>query len=260
MAIGREECGGQVKLGRNRPPHRSKLALSSYLELAKLPTPPPTIDYAAKALEALANIYENDRIGDCVIAGGYHLVGVWTGNATGMPFLASRAQILADYAAIGGYVDGDEATDNGCNEQDALKYWIETGFADGSKLAGWVGVDATNVGEVMAAAFLFEDLLLGIELPDAWLSDFAMTTWDVAGEPNPENGHCVVVVGYNGEGVQISTWGMVKTITWAALAKYCSASSGGEMYALLDPDELAIDRAPNGLDLEQLSADLEALR
>ena len=249
-----------MKLGRIRPKHRSKIHLAKYVDLAKLPTPPPSVDYATKASMAIDEVYLNDQLGDCVIAGGYHLVGVWTGNATGSAFIASDEQIKRDYAAIGGYVDGDPSTDQGCNEQDALKYWIEFGYADGSKLAAWAGVDATNVGQVMMAAYLFEDLMLGIELPDAWLSDFSMPVWDAAGPANPNNGHCVVVVGYDGSGVQIATWGMIKTITWAALAMYCSPSSGGEMYALLSPDAIGPRSvAPNGFDLATLQADIAAL-
>jgi hypothetical protein len=248
-----------MKLGRTPSPHRAKLCLMNFIDLKKLPTPPPSVNYSEKAAKAIAEVYCNDELGDCVIAGGYHLVGVWTANADGEAFIATREQIIADYSAIGGY-DGTPESDQGCNEQAALKYWINNGFADGSKLAGFVGVDATNVDEVMTAIYLFEDLLLGIELPDAWIADYGLKVWDVAGEANPDNGHCVVVVGYDGLGVQIATWGMVKTITWAALAKYCSRKTGGEIYALLSPDELRADSAPNGFDFKTLKADLNALR
>ena len=249
-----------MKLGRKRPPHRAKLALKKYLDCSLLPMPPTFVDYASKAVDALANVYENDVLGDCVIAGGYHCVGVWTGNAGAAPFVATRDQIIADYAAIGGYVPGDPSTDNGCDEQTALRYWSQKGFADGSKIAGFCGVDATDIRETMTAIYLFEDLLLGIELPDEWLRDTYAETWSIAGDPNPANGHCVVVVGYDGRGVQIATWGMIKTITWSALAKYCAPSSGGEMYVLFDRDELeATGKSPAGFDALALLADLALL-
>jgi hypothetical protein len=252
-----------MKFGRTRPAHRARLAFAKYApDLSQLPTPPESVDYSTPAIASLSLVYMNDSLGDCVIAGGYHLVGVWTGNATGSPFIATDDQILADYSAIGGYT-GDPSTDQGCNEQTALAYWRDTGFADGSKLAGWVGLDATSSDECKAAINLFEDCLLGIELPDEWIQPFPSSSgfvWDVAGDANPNNGHCVVVVGYDSTGVQIATWGLIGTITWAALAKYCSPSSGGEIYALLDPDEVAPGAlAPNGFDLACLQADLAAL-
>lgn len=250
------------KLGRIRPPHRSKLHFGNYVpDLTALPPAPAVCSYASAAALVLALVFMNDQLGDCVVAGGYHLVGVWTGNATGTAFAASDEQIVHDYSAISGYVVGDSTTDQGCNEQEALKFWTREGFADGSKLAGWVGVDAGNPEIVRQAYFLFENLFLGIELPDAWLeSPQDGDTWDVAGDANPDNGHCVVVVGYNDVGVQVCTWGLVITITWAALAKYASHTSGGEMYALLSPDEVGPDAvAPNGFDLTCLQSDLAAL-
>ena len=70
----------------------------------------------------------------------------------------------------------------------------------------------------------------------------------VAGNPDPDNGHCIVGAGYTSAGVQIDTWAMMGTITWAALQKYCAASVGGELYVMLTPDQLqkAAAKAPNG--------------
>lgn len=253
-----------MKLGRIRPAHRAKLAFRSYCaDPSKLPPAPAACDYTTKAAACLALVYMNDSLGDCVIAGGYHELGLWTGNATGSPFLATDAQIVADYGAIGGYNPSDPSTDQGCDEQTALTYWMSHGYADGSKLGAFVGVDATNPDEVRSCVLCFETVFLGIELPDAWISPFPSSSgfvWDVAGDPDPSNGHCVVVVGYNDVGVQIATWGMIGTITWAALAKYCSSTSGGEIYALLSPDEVSGDEAPNGFDSEALQADIDALQ
>jgi hypothetical protein len=225
--------------------------------------PPATSDYTAKASTVLANIYGNDELGDCVIAGGYHVVGVETGNA-GDLFTATEAQIIADYSAIGGYVPGDPSTDNGCDEQTALNYWLQHGFADGTKVLGWLAVDATNKQEVQAAMYLFENLVFGIELPDAWINPFPSAsgfTWDVHGSPDPQNGHCVVGVGYTASGVTIDSWGLLGTLTYAAIARYCVQSSGGELYVVLTPDQLtkAETKAPNGVNWSDLIADFDAM-
>jgi hypothetical protein len=248
--------------GRIRPKTKPRWHFAKY-RTAALPTPPASVDYSAAAASALSNIYLNDQLGDCVIAGGYHVVGVLTGNA-GDEFVASTSQITADYSAIGGYVPGNPATDQGCDEQTALAYWTATGFQDGTKLAGWLAVDATNKATLMQALDLFENLYFGVELPDAWVNPMPQTagfTWDVAGDPDPGYGHCVMGVGYNATGVQIDTWGMLGTITWAALAKYMVTSAGGEAYTLCSPDQIAKGqtKAPNGFDWSTLIADFNSL-
>jgi hypothetical protein len=256
--------GRTIRLGRRRPVARGpRLSLHNYIR-SSMPQPPPSCDYSAPAAPALENPYENDQLGDCVIAGGYHVVGTLTGNA-GDLFTATTSQIIADYSAIGGYIPGDPSTDNGCDEQTALNYWAQTGFRDGTKLLGWLAVDATNQTEVQTALYLFENIYYGMELPDAWLganipraSGFV---WDVAGPPDPQNGHCVCGVGYNAKGVLIDTWGMIGTLTFAATATYAVPSANGDLYVMLSPDQLAKGRkrAPNGFAWSQLIADFDAM-
>jgi hypothetical protein len=260
---------GTVRFGRKRPvalgPH---FRLRNYLR-ATIAPPPVAVDYSAPALSVLQNIYGNDTLGDCVIAGGYHVTGVETGNA-GDLFTATQAQIIADYGAIGGYVPGDPSTDNGCDEPTALNYWTQTGFANGTKLLGWLAVDGTNAAELMQALYLFENLYFGIELPDAWVSPMPSGpgfVWDVAGDPDPQNGHCVIGYKYNASGIGIDSWGLVDgngnggTLTFPAIAQYCVQSAGGAVYVLLSPDQLAKGqaKAPNGVAWTDLIADFDSM-
>jgi hypothetical protein len=230
--------------------------------MAALPAPPASVDYAHAAATALSKMYLNDQLGDCVIAGMAHLVGLFTGNAGQTPVTFTDAQITALYSAIGGYVPGDASTDGGCNEQDALNYWKQHGAPNGShQIAGWLAVNPADVNEVKTALWLFENLVFGIELPDAWLNVNASGfVWD-AGAPNPNNGHCVVGCGYNAQGIQVSTWGMVGTMTWAALARDVIAQSGGELYCVISQDCLnrATTKTPAGLNWSQLVADFNAI-
>ena len=252
-----------VKFGRRRPiaigPH---FRLANYLR-ASLPSPPASCDYSPAAASALAQMYGNDVLGDCVIAGGYHIVGVETGNA-GKAFIATEAQIEKDYGAIGGYVPGDPSTDNGCDEVTAMNYWQNKGFADGTKSLGWLSLDPDNQAEIMQAIWLFENCMFGVELPDGWVNPFPSSsgfTWDVAGDPDPDNGHCYVGCGYNSAGVKIDTWGMLGTNTWAAVKKYCAASAGGQLLVLITPDQLAKGqaKAPNGVAWTDLIADFDSM-
>jgi len=252
--------------GRRRPVAQGpRLKLGDYLRYS-LPDPPLACDYASRAKAALQKMYLNDKYGCCVIAGGYHVVGVETGNATGAPFLASDAEIEADYGAIGGFKPDDPSTDRGCEIATALNYWQEKGFANGTKLLGAVTVDATDKKLVQLGQYLFEDTIFGMELPDAWIAGDTTPTsdgflWDVAGAPNPSNGHCVVGAGYDSKGITIATWALVGCLTYEAVAEYAAAKSNGELWIAVTPDQIAKAalKAPNGVDWRTLLQDFDDL-
>lgn len=253
---------GPVKFGRRPPTQRPKVHLKSYLRA--LPTPPATSDYSARAGVVLSDVMLNDRLGDCVIAAGYHVVGLETGNA-GNTFHATQQQIVADYSAIGGYdPNNSDATDQGCDIPTALRYWQTHGMANGTKIIGAVAIDPADKVEIMLAMYLFENLYFGVALPDQWISPFPSGPgfkWDVAGPADPSNGHAFMGVGHDSIGVHIDSWGMLGVVTYAAIAKYCSAISGGELHALLTPDQLAkgVSKAPNGVDWQAIVSDFNAL-
>jgi hypothetical protein len=258
--------GHTFKLGRKRPVARSpRMSLGNYLTRG-LPAPPPTCDYTKSASSALSQVYCNDTLGDCVIAGMAHVVGVLTGNSGTKPFIYTKNQIIALYSAIGGYVPGDPNTDQGCDEQTALNYWENNGAPKGTthKIAGWLSVNGADPSEYRAALWLFENLYFGIELPDRWINPMPSSSgfvWDVAGSPDPDNGHCVVGVGYNAKGVTIDTWGMTGLMTDAAIAKYATVAGQGELYTVVSQDGIdkATLKAPNGVDWSQLVADFDSM-
>jgi hypothetical protein len=264
--------GHTFKLGRKRPIARCpRFALKNYLTRS-MPAPPPAIDYTKNATAALANVYDNDTLGDCVIAGMAHIVGVLTGNSGTNPFLYSDNEIVGLYSAIGGYVPGNPSTDQGCDEQTALNYWENNGalppkttsLTGAHKIAGWMTVDATNIEECQTALWLFENLYFGLELPDAWINPMPSASgfvWDAAGAPDPDNGHCVVGVGYAAAGITIDTWGMTGLMTNAAVNMYPKQASGGELYTVVSIDAIsaANEKAPNGFDWSQLVADSDSM-
>jgi len=255
----------EIRLGRKRPIARGpRLSLHNYTKRS-LPAPPANCDYAPAATASLAKVYGNDTLGDCVIAGIAHVVGVLTGNAGAAPFLYSDGQITSLYSAIGGYVPGDPSTDQGCDEQTALAYWENNGAPAGShNIAGWIAVNPADPNEYRTALWLFENLYFGFEMPDAWINPAPSSsgfTWCVAGAPDPSNGHCVAGIGYSAEGVAISTWGMTGWLTDGAIAKYCAGSAHGELYTVVSQDGLdkATKKAPSGFDWSQLLADFDSM-
>lgn len=265
LKILRHPHGYTVKMGRKRstsapfPGHH----LREYLLARGVPEPPaPPVTYAPEANTALREMYGNDTLGDCVIAASLHVEGCVTGNA-GDPKVFTEAQVVQTYGWCG-YVAGQPDTDQGCEIQPVLNQWGSHGLPLGSKLTGYLAVDPTNQAEIETAIYLFETLVFGLELPDAWVNPMPSGdgfVWDVAGAPDPSNGHCICGVGYTAAGVAIDTWGMEGTITWAAIAEYCAASVSGELYVVITPDILAAAsmKAPDGLNWSQLVADFDAM-
>jgi hypothetical protein len=220
------------------------------------PTPPTSTSFSQYAKASISNIELNDQLGCCVISGRAHRIGLLTGAATaGKPFVYSSQQIITEYERVGGFdPNNPEATDNGCDMTVAANDGVQNGYADGSKDAGWVFVDASKKSQVMLAFWLVENGDLGLALPDDWISPFPSANgfvWDVAGDPDYSNGHCVEIIDYDANhGVLIATWGLTGWITWAALAKYAVTSGGGELIAHVNHDQLAkaAQKAPNGID------------
>jgi hypothetical protein len=262
----RHPDGRTFHFGRKRPVARHpSLSFRNYLRPG-LAEPPATCDYTGKAEAALAKIYENDRLGDCVIAAIEHVEGILTGNAGQSPLLYTNHQTTALYSAACGYVPNDPNTDNGCDIQQTLAYWENNGAPSGSehKIVGYLAVDPSNVTEFQTALWLFENLMFGVELPDEWINPVPSASgfvWDVVGPPDPQNGHCFPGCGYTAQGVTIATWAMTGMVTNAAVAEYAASAANGELYVVISQDQLnaANQIAPNGFDWAQLVADFQAL-
>ena len=113
---------------------------------------------------------------------------------------------------------------------------------------------------VAVREFVFRAGIAGcLDQPD--LPSASGFIWDVAGAPDPNNGHCVVGVGYTAAGITIDTWGMTGLMTNAAVAKYPTQASGGELYTVVSMDAIgkANEKAPSGFDWSQLVADFDSM-
>jgi len=263
------DTGKTFKLGRNRPnPTMVEHALKMRMFAVPAPPEPPAkTDYSTKAKESLHNIFGNDLEGDCTIACAAHITGVLTGNNGGGVFIPTLAQVNAMYSACEG-PPGFPAIDEGCDEITVLNYWKRHGLA-GHLIQHWMTVDATNIRECQTALWLFENLVLTMELPDAYVDPFPSADnfiWNVEGDPIPENGHCIAAVDYDfrredHHRIHVATWGMEGKMTPAAMAKYCIPEAGGGCYVVLSQEAISkgIAKAPNGLDWAALQSAFNAL-
>jgi hypothetical protein len=237
--------------------------LAWHYDTARDEAPPPaTLDWTPKMLAALQQMYGNDTEGDCVIASILHQFGLWTGNETGTPAVATTQEALTQYATICG--PGDQ----GCVITSVLDYAQATGMTLAGKthkLGGYVSVDWTNPLALKVAIDLFGTVKFGINLPQAWDDAPDGGLWDVTSGAGAVvvGGHDVCAYGYDSTGVVIGTWGSTRTITWAALAINAANTNGygiEECYAELAPDWYSAGNlAPNGINAATLANDLQVL-
>jgi hypothetical protein len=195
----------------------------------------------------------NDEIGDCPFAAAGHEIMAWTANA-GKLFVPPDSAILSAYEAVTGY-DGTpgDATDTGACLLDVLNYWRKEGIA-GHQIGAFAAVRPSKIVHVQQAVAFLEGLYIGLQLPDEWLHAPQGQAWDVA-EPNPNNGHCVTVLGYDPGGVSVVTWGYIQRITWTGLMAACD-----EAWAIVSDDMLnQSGTSAAGLNVVQMNADLKAV-
>lgn len=242
--------GRSVKLGRIRPAARPPaLDFSKYLTLGS--PPPVKVDYAAKAMASLKRVYLNDKYGDCVVAGKYHQVGIWSGNDTPTTIVGTDQEVYGMYQKICG------PGDNGCVITAVLDYFRQMGLPFGGvthKIDGYVTADWTNKLLVQVGIYLFGGGTIGVNLPQSWTCTNCV--WDVTNS-QIVGGHDVCLCGYDEKGVQVSTWGGICTITWQA---FLSRKWVEELYFMLGPDWYNNDQlAPNGVDVAALKRDLQLI-
>ena len=248
--------------GRTRPTKTRTTHPHMFLALHRYCTGPvPEVadfDYTTANAAALADILGNDSLGDCTSAGAAHIIDAMTGMA-GSPVAITRDQAIAFYSKSTGYDPSNPSSDQGGDEVTVCQTWKDQGYlADGShKILGWVALEDFDPKFVKWVASLFP-LYFGLELADSWMN---APVWDVGDPPDPNNGHCVVGLAGNAQGIGIDTWGQRRIITYPAIAQFCADSAGGNLFAILTQDGLnaATGLTPGGVAWDQLAADLANL-
>jgi hypothetical protein len=244
-----------LKLGKLAPRHDVRtLQFANYIDPETLPPVPAQYDWSDKITKW--GMMKNDTIGDCTCAAAGHLIMEWTAD-NGKLVTPTDTQIVQAYSAITGYNPKTGANDNGAVETDVLNYWRKTGIAN-HKITAYAGLEPSNHNHVQEAVYLFGGCYIGLALP---ISAQSQTIWSVPpggatgiGAPGSWGGHAVPVVAYNNSGLTVITWGALKKMTWGFWDAYCD-----ESYAIISPDFLKKNKAPNGFDLAALQQDLKAI-
>lgn len=195
----------------------------------------------------------NDRLGDCTCAAAGHVILLDT-SARGTPMVISDSDIIGAYEKVGGYIPGDESTDNGAVELDVLNHWRKAGIG-GHKILAFVSINPKDLNQVRHAIFLFGSVYAGVSLP---ITAQGQDVWAEAGlpigdaKPGSWGGHAVPLIAYDRSRFACVTWGDVKWMTQSWWQTYAE-----EAYAIISEDWVPPSGvAPNSFNLDQLKADL----
>lgn len=231
MSTTQQFRGGKLPAQPARPHLKASAVLAEAREKSTLEiaAPPASCLYADPAITW--DVLGNATVGDCTCAEVGHQVNQLTWYGSGTEVKPTAPQVLAFYSAITGYNPSDPSTDTGAYVQDVLAYWRKNGLI-GHKILAYAAVDVANVTEVKQAIALFGSLNIGMNFPDSAMAQFnAGQVWDVAKGAKVDAGHCVMAVGYDAAGVDITTWGKRTRVTWAFWKKYVD-----EAWLVLDAD------------------------
>lgn len=226
------------------------IGLRAYLNTPLLV--PPAVDWTGLCREGWP-MYANDRAGTCVFAAVAHLVHAWSA-AAGREAVLTEPDVLAAYRQATGYDPEQPETDRGAVVLDVLKAWRARGIA-GHRLGAFAGIDPTDLDRIRAAIALFRGCVAGLQLPlaakgrEVW--DTSQAQADTTAIKGSWDGHCVTLLGWGERGLLGVSFGRLQWMTWPFFAAYAD-----EAWACLSEDFLVNGRAPTGLDLASLRADL----
>jgi hypothetical protein len=264
-SIPTREGSRSFRLGKKAArPNAVAFKLEKYLIPAKLPVP-PSVFGRENLLGPDWGMLGNDNLGDCVWAGAAHETMLWNKEA-GSVVNFSNTGVLSDYSAVTGYDPNDpQHTDNGTDMQQAASYRRGTGVIDAAgtrhKIAAYVGLQVGDFDQLVLAMYLFGAAGIGFNFPvSAWNQFDTGVPWDVvAGTPAPTDGHYVPGLGRDPDGnIVVVTWGKTQLMTRKFYETY-----NDETVAYLSEEMLLPGPKPkslDGFDLDQLQADLDALK
>lgn len=234
------------------------------------PVPPPTTLDWISGLPVDLQMFLNDSLGDCTIAGIYHSILVWLFLANPPTDLGSNTNVQLMYEKICGYVPGKPSTDQGGAEQDVLTYWLNQGVptaAGINKLLAFVEADPQNINGIKWGINDCGIVYIGFQLPKSFLdaldSGVVPDVWDIVPNDTLTNkGHCVILVPkYDENKVSLISWGRLYEMTWN-MFKFCV----DEAYPLASKDWItAKGTSPGaeggeGLTVAQLEEKMQGLK
>lgn len=252
----------RFRLGLKFSATRPELRFGDYLNDKALPAPPAVFGHANLIGTKAWGMLGNEALGDCVIAGPMHAIMLWTAIASKdqMATSFSTADAIDDYSAACGYVRGQPDTDQGGDMVTVAAYWQNTGMRDMNntrhKIAAYMEGDAANLAHLDLAAYYFDAVGLGVDLPSSAEQQFTDgEPWHVVDNDPIEGGHYIPYVQRVAGNIrQVVTWGALQGVEEAWLQKYLR-----EVVVYVSPEYLVDGKSPLGFDTQDLLNDMEEI-
>jgi hypothetical protein len=208
---------------------------------SKLVAPPAVVK--AKILGPLP-IDGNATYGDCTIAGFAHLIQIWNWLYGHLVKVPSEAAIDAEYFKLTGGADA------GLVEAIVLATAKKVGLF-GERIGLYAPIKTSNREAIKQAVAFYGGAYLGIMCPESAQRQFGEgKPWTYEGETT-QDGHCVVAIGYNAQGLECATWGGVALLTWGFLDHYLD-----EVWAVLSRQLIEAGEDTLGVKVTLLEADI----
>ena len=249
--------------GGKLPPRRSLKvpALGDFLDKATAWPPVPAAGWEFAVPPGDWGMLGNDTVGDCAIAGIYHLLQGQSYN-TDNPLHGTTDQALALYSAVTGYNPSDPSSDQGTVLVSLLDYVVKngvemldvTGKTVTVEIVGYASLDISSVAQRRYGAFTFGGAFLGINCPEKCESD--TDNWNFGPGLPLAGGHCITQEGEGAAGGQTCSWGMIIPTSNSFYAAYLD-----EGYIVVAKSWLdAQGQSPTGLDLDGLVTAMKAVQ
>jgi hypothetical protein len=220
------------KLGKLAPKSDTRdLRFHAMLRESVIPPLPPAFDVdTLSPCRVPIPMLANDKYGCCVIAerGHYTLCAEAVEQKHIIP--------LTDADVVGEYLRETGGADNGLVILDSLKAW-RAGWEVGGRqynIYAFARLNPADRNDIKAAIFLLGGVCVGLELPLSAQEQLeAGKVWAPAcgrkGKARSWGGHCVLLCGYDKDGLTCVTWGKKQRMTWSFFTEYCD-----EAFAVVD--------------------------
>lgn len=216
--------------------------------------PPPSADWSHGLRDW--GVMRNDELGDCTACGVAHFLQAMSAAAY-TEFTARDEQVVAFYSATTGYNPADPSTDQGGVEVDVLRYLLKNGFCN-HHVIGFGSLQPRDTDSVKRTIADLGGAYIGVALPiSAQKESVWGEGWDGLSDQSPGSwgGHCVYACGYDATHVTFVSWGKIMKMTWNFWQNYVD-----EAYGLLWASMIKAGKAPNGLNLDALVAEVQKLK
>ena len=238
-------------------PGSVRLRMSDYIKPRVLPKPPENFgqDHLIDDWGMLAN----DKIGNCVIAGGAHETMLWCAMG-GKTCSFSEHSVTWDYGRITGYRWWNPLSDRGTDMQEAAKYRQKTGLLDKwgvrHRIAAYVLIEKGNIGQHALASYLFGAIGIGVMCPESMMTQFdAHQPWTVVKGEKTNGGHYIPIISRREGFFNCVSWARKQPMTPEWIEAY-----EDEAIAYVSEEMLTGKQKVDGFNYRQLLSDLEQVQ